>query len=388
MNGVGQVLVLGGRGRQINVWLDAARLRAYNVTVTDVSRALQAQNVEIPGGRVEQGPQNAHAAHARARRSRSSEFGEIVVRDARGASDHGRRRGDASRTAWRTPSTLASVERHAGRSCCNIRRQSGTNAVRGRADRQGPARGTARDAAARLRRSRSSATRATSSRRRSARVEEHLIVGALLAALVVLLFLGNWRSTIIAAIAIPTSIIATFGLIWYQGFTLNSMTMLGAHARRSASSSTTRSWCWRTSTGSSRRRASRRSQAAVEATREIGLAVLATTLSLVAIFLPVGFMGGIVGRFMKSFGLTMAFAVDGVAAGQLHADADARRPLAEGAPRGGRRGAPGAHLARERVVRADRSRLHMAARVGAGAPAASSCSIAVAGARCRACRCS
>ena len=55
VDGVGQVLVLGGRERQINLWLDAARLRAYNLTVTDVSRALQAQNVEMPGGRVEQG---------------------------------------------------------------------------------------------------------------------------------------------------------------------------------------------------------------------------------------------------------------------------------------------------------------------------------------------
>ena len=83
----------------------------------------------------------------------------------------------------------------------------------------------------------------------------------------------------------------------------------GADARRSASSSTTRSSCWRTSTGSSKRRAWRRREAAVEATKEIGLAVLATTLSLVAIFVPVAFMGGIVGRFMQSFGLTMAFAI-------------------------------------------------------------------------------
>ncbi len=139
-------------------------------------------------------------------------------------------------------------------------------------------------------------------------VEEHLIVGSFLAALVVLFFLGNLRSTIIAAIAIPTSIIATFGLVWYMGFTLNALTMLALtlavgividdaivvleNIYRFIEEKGVDPYT-----------------AAVEATREIGLAVLATTLSLVAIFVPVGFMGGIVGRFMKSFGLTMAFAI-------------------------------------------------------------------------------
>ena len=124
-----------------------------------------------------------------------------------------------------------------------------------------------------------------------------------------LLFLGNLRSTLIAAIAIPTSIIATFGLIWYMGFTLNTHDDAGAdalgrhrHRRRDRRAREhlpvhRGEAAWTSST------------AAVEATREIGLAVLATTLSLVAIFVPVGFMGGIVGRFMKSFGLTMAFAI-------------------------------------------------------------------------------
>src|SRR4029079_6739603 len=139
-------------------------------------------------------------------------------------------------------------------------------------------------------------------------VEEHLILGSVLAALVVLVFLWNWRSTLIAAIAIPTSIIATFGLIWYEGFTLNSMTMLALtlavgividdaivvleNIYRFVEEKGIPPF-----------------QAAIEATKEIGLAVLATTLSLVAIFVPVGFMGGIVGRFMKSFGLTMSFAI-------------------------------------------------------------------------------
>src|SRR5262249_39595573 len=139
-------------------------------------------------------------------------------------------------------------------------------------------------------------------------VEEHLVVGSILAALVVLLFLVNLRSTIIAAIAIPTSIIATFGLVWYLDFTLNLMTMLALTLSVGIvidDAIVVLENIYRFI----EEKHDDQMHAAVEATQEIGLAVLATTLSLVAIFVPVGFMGGIVGRFMKSFGLTMAFAI-------------------------------------------------------------------------------
>ena len=139
-------------------------------------------------------------------------------------------------------------------------------------------------------------------------VEEHLVLGSILAALVVLVFLWNWRSTLIAAIAIPTSIIATFGLIWYEDFTLNSMTMLALTLAvgiviDDAIVVLENIYRFVEEKGMTP------FQAAVEATQEIGLAVMATTFSLIAIFVPVGFMGGIVGRFMKSFGLTMSFAI-------------------------------------------------------------------------------
>src|SRR5437016_7034429 len=80
VNGVGQVLILGGRQRQINIWLDADRLRAYNLTVNDVARALQAQNIEVPGGRVDQGPQSL-TLRTRGRVQTVAEFGDIVVRE-------------------------------------------------------------------------------------------------------------------------------------------------------------------------------------------------------------------------------------------------------------------------------------------------------------------
>jgi len=141
-----------------------------------------------------------------------------------------------------------------------------------------------------------------------ASVEEHLVVGSILAAIVVLLFLGNFRSTVIAAVSIPTSIVATFALVWYMGFTLNMLTMLALTLSvgiviDDAIVVLENIYRFIEEKGMPPM------QAAVEATREIGLAVMATTLSLVAIFAPVGFMSGMVGRFMQSFGLTMAFAV-------------------------------------------------------------------------------
>jgi hydrophobic/amphiphilic exporter-1 (mainly G- bacteria), HAE1 family len=142
----------------------------------------------------------------------------------------------------------------------------------------------------------------------ASQVLEHLVVGAGLAALVVLLFLGSLRSTIVAAISIPVSIVSTFGLMMIAGFTLNLMTLLALalavgividdaivvleNIYRYIDEKKMKPF-----------------PAAIHATKEIGLAVLATTLSLMAVFLPVAFMSGIVGRFLFSFGMTMAFAI-------------------------------------------------------------------------------
>jgi HAE1 family hydrophobic/amphiphilic exporter-1 len=304
VNGVGQVLVLGGRQRQVNVWLDADRLRAYNLTVTDVSRALQAQNIETPGGRVDQGSQSL-TLRTRGRVQTVVEFGDIVVSQKTG---HPVRISDIARVedGEAEPETIANVN-GTGTVLLNIRRQSGTNtvevvqAVKDRFEELRPNLPAGYDA--RIVRDLSEFIKASIHN-----VEEHLIVGSILAALVVLLFLGNLRSTIIAAIAIPTSIIATFGLVWYMGFTLNSMTMLALTLSVGIvidDAIVVLENIYRFI----EEKHEDQIHAAIEGTREIGLAVLATTLSLVAIFVPVGFMGGIVGRFMKSFGLTMAFAI-------------------------------------------------------------------------------
>ncbi len=304
LDGVGQVLVLGGRQRQINIWLDAARLKAQTLTVNDVTRALQTQNADIPGGRLDQGSRSV-TMRTRGRVESPVEFGDIVVREVGG---HPVLVRDVARIedGEADPQTVASINGEPT-VLLQIRKQSGTNTVEivnNVKARLAELRGTVppgyeirtvRDQAEFIQASISS-------------VEEHLVAGSILAALVVLLFLANLRSTIIAAISIPTSIIATFGLIWYMGFTLNMLTMLALTLSvgiviDDAIVVLENIYRFIEEKGMPPARA------AIEATNEIGLAVLATSMSLIAIFVPVAFMSGMVGKFMKSFGLTMAFAI-------------------------------------------------------------------------------
>ena len=222
LEGVGQVLVIGGRSRQINITLDADRLRAHNVTVTDVSRALNLQNAEIPGGRMDQGPQSV-TLRTRGRVQSVGEFNDIVVK---ANQTHPVRIADVGQVedGMADAETVASIDGTAT-VLLNVRRQSGTNTVE-----------VAKNTKERIEEIRQALppgydlriVRDTSEFIEASinNVEEHLIVGSILAALVVLLFLTNLRSTLISAIAIPTSIIATFGLIWFMGFTLDILTML------------------------------------------------------------------------------------------------------------------------------------------------------------------
>ena len=167
-------------------------------------------------------------------------------------------------------------------------------------------------------------------------VKEHLGLGAILASLVVLLFLGSLRSTFIAAIAIPTSIIGTFMCMWWMDFTLNTITLLALALAVGIVIDDAIVVLENIFRYIEEKRV-RPMPAAIYATKEIGLPVLATTLSLLAVFLPVAFMSSIPGRFLRSFGLTMGAAIADLAAGQLHADADAGVALAAASPAGERR---------------------------------------------------
>jgi HAE1 family hydrophobic/amphiphilic exporter-1 len=303
-DGVGQVVVIGGRKRQVNVWLDAALMKAQGLSVNDVARAVQSQNADIPGGRLDQGAQSV-TLRTRGRIASIDGFGDVVLREKDG---HPVRLRDVARVedGMADPATEASVNGDAT-VLLQIRKQSGTNTVevadnvkQRLADLQpilpaGYSMRIVRDEARYIEAS-------------IGAVQEHLVVGSILAAIVVFLFLGNLRSTVIAAVAIPTSIVATFALIWYMGFTLNMLTMLALTLSvgiviDDAIVVLENIFRFIEEKGMAPM------EAAVEATKEIGLAVMATTFSLVAIFAPVGFMSGMVGRFMQSFGLTMAFAV-------------------------------------------------------------------------------
>ncbi|MEY4635625.1 MAG: hypothetical protein RJA55_1423 [Acidobacteriota bacterium] len=303
-DGVGQVVVIGGRSRQLNLWLNTELLRAQKLSVNDVARALQSQNADIPGGRMDQGAESV-ALRTRGRIETIDAFGDVVLRNVDG---HPIQLRDVARIedGMAEPRTQASVNGEAT-VLLQVRKQSGTNtvAVANNVKQRLADLESILPAGYKLRIVRDEAQFIEAS---IAAVQEHLIVGSVLAAVVVFLFLGNFRSTVIAAISIPTSIVATFALVWYMGFTLNMLTMLALTLSvgiviDDAIVVLENIFRFIEEKGMPPK------QAAVEATKEIGLAVMATTFSLVAIFAPVGFMSGMVGKFMQSFGLTMAFAV-------------------------------------------------------------------------------
>jgi hydrophobe/amphiphile efflux-1 (HAE1) family protein len=304
INGVGQATILGGQKRQVNLWLDPLKLQASGLTSVDVQRALSTQNLTVPGGAIETGPRHV-SLRVEGRVPTVEAIGRIVIREDK---DHPTRVEDVARVedGAEEEATSASVD---GQSTIvlSIRKQSGENtvavvdAIRARlasVEKSLPP-GTklevVRDNSASIRTSVNA-------------VREHLVLGAALAALVVLVFLGNVRSTFIAALAIPISIIGTFAAMWVAGFTLNIITLL-ALALVVGIVIDDAIVVLENIVRFVQEKKQKPFPAAVLATRDIGLAVLATTLSLMAVFLPVAFMNGIVGRFLKSFGVTMAFSI-------------------------------------------------------------------------------
>jgi HAE1 family hydrophobic/amphiphilic exporter-1 len=305
VNGVGQVLIIGGRKRQINVYLDGDKLRAYNLTVAQVEQALKGQNLEVPGGRVEQTDRTL-TLRTLGRVQSSAEFNNIVVANRDGypikVSDIGHSEDgvEDELTAGRLNDKPALL--------LQVRRQSGTNVV--------DVVNAVKERLAELKKGGLPAGYSIDVVRDQSifiiaafhTIREHLILGSILAALVVLLFMQNIRATIIAAIAIPTSIISTFAAMDAAGITLNSPSMLGLTLSvgiviDDAIVVLENIFRYIEEKGF------KPFEAAIEATREIGMAVMATTLSLVVIFLPVAFMQSIPGRFFKSMALTMSFAI-------------------------------------------------------------------------------
>ena len=304
IDGVGNVEIVGGRLREVEVWVDPDKMRAFNVTAAEVANAVRQQNMELPGGRIEEG-QREFTVRTMGRIPNPAEFNNLAVAThgsyAVKISDIGYVEDGAEeqRTAARLngqPAVTLVVSKQSGQNTVAV-----ADAVKARLEELKPT--LPRDVKTQIVGDQTIFIKAALHA-----INLHLVEGSILAAIVVFVFLWSIRSTFIAAIAIPTSIIATFGLMAAMGFTLNQITMLALtlmvgividdavvvleNIFRFVEEKGVPPF-----------------QAAIEGTREIGMAVTATTLSLLAVFLPVGFMAGIVGRFMSSFGFTSSFAI-------------------------------------------------------------------------------
>jgi HAE1 family hydrophobic/amphiphilic exporter-1 len=303
VDGVGSVTVVGGLDREIHVLLLPARMDALGVSPDMVIAALRRENMDTPAGRVEQG--NAEQlVRVKGRIVDPKDFATVVVTTRNGVPV---RLGEVARIedAQEEERTLAEFS---GRRAIgiDIRKVSGANTVDvANGVKQVMAQlNVELPAGVRLEVVRDNSTWIKNS---LADVQLALVLGALLTVLIVFLFLNSWRSTVITGLTLPVSIISAFLVIYAMGFTINTMTLMALSL--AVGILIDDAIVVRENIVRHVERGEDHHTAAKEATSEIGFAVFATTMSILAVFVPVGFMGGIVGRFFFQFGITVAFAV-------------------------------------------------------------------------------
>ena len=303
-HGVGQVEIAGAADRAVRVEVDARRLAAHRLSILEVREALVRQNTEVPGGRVDEGMRE-RALRTMGRVEHSRQFPDLVVSSVNGTpvrlSDLGEVIDGTKevRTLARLngePAVVLSVQRQSGENTVEV-----IDAIKERLPR---CRELLPDGVT---------VEIISDQSRYIlaalhEIEQHLITGSILACLTVLAFMRSWRSTLIASVAIPASIIATFAFMKMFGFTLNNVTMLGLVLMvgvviDDAIVVLENVFHDIEEKGMDARLAS------IEGTKEIGLAVLATTLSLVIVFLPVSFLSSVTGRMLFQFGVTATVAI-------------------------------------------------------------------------------
>jgi HAE1 family hydrophobic/amphiphilic exporter-1 len=304
VNGVGEVALTGGRLRQIRVFGDAEKLNAYGITIDQLESAVQNQNVEIPGGSIRRGPSKM-GVRTLGRIDAADQFNDIIVASVNGTQIRVRDVGRAE-DSYAEPTTW-NMLRGQEAVVLDVRRQTGTNTLQVidavKAKVQDLKRVLPPGTTIEYLRDNSRFIQAS-----VASLEEHLLFGSLLASLVVLLFIRNLRSVIIAALAIPTSIIATFTLLRAMDFTLNNMTLLALTLAVGIVIDDA-IVILENIVRYIEEKGVEPKQAAVEATKEIMLPVTATTLSLVIIFVPIAFTSGYARRYLNEFGWTMAVSV-------------------------------------------------------------------------------
>ncbi len=302
--GVGEIGVDGGLTRAINIWIDADRLTAYKIPITQVRQALERQNADVPGGNVDSGRREL-VLRTMGRIVDPRSFDDLVVatingspvrvRDIGYAEDGTKEQRSLSRLNG-NPAVTLEVIRQSGSNTVAVIDDVKKNLVRVRSQLPPDIKmEVIRDQSVYIKNA-------------LEEINTHLVLGSILACLVVLLFMRSWRSTIIAGIAIPASVISTFGMMSALDFTLNSVTMLALVLMVGVvidDAIVVLENIFRYI----EEKKMEPMQAAKEATKEIGLAVMATTLSLVVIFLPVAFMKSISGRFLYQFGITASVAI-------------------------------------------------------------------------------
>ena len=302
IDGVAAIEVNGGQVRELQVNLDPRRLEALNLPITEVAAKLAADNLDVPGGQVRRDGK-AVSLRTQGQYQTASEIENVILRSRGGSTVRVRDVGTVvDGYQDRTSTTRLNGEDAVSFS---VRKQSGANTVE-----------VQRKLDAALAKATPSFpqlqikmvhTDAEAIMENVTDVRAHIIFGGIMAVLVVFVFMRDWRSTAITALALPTSVIATFFFMYAIGFTINMMTLMALSLVIGIlidDAVVVRENIYR-----HMEHGEDPFTAARNGTSEIGLAVMATTFTILAVFLPVGFMTGIVGQFFKSFALTIAFAV-------------------------------------------------------------------------------
>jgi HAE1 family hydrophobic/amphiphilic exporter-1 len=303
IDGVAVVNINGSLHRELSVLLHAQKLREYNVSVTDVVTALQMQNTTAPVGRIK-GPLDEESIRLVGRFESPREFEGVIVK----------RMGDQVVRLGQIATVEDGFAELAGFSLRNGHPNVGISITRSRDASTVTVANRIRDMVGEVNKTLPKGTKLEVTQDGGHDAEsslhnviEALLFGAMLTIFVVYAFLNSWRSTLITALSLPTSVIAAFIAVWVCGFTLNFMTLLGLSLAIGVlidDAIVVRENIVRHMEGGEDR-----VTAARRGTAEIGLAVMATTFSIISVFLPVAFMGGVSGEWFRPFALTVASSV-------------------------------------------------------------------------------
>ncbi|BEV73440.1 efflux RND transporter permease subunit [Paludibacterium sp. THUN1379] len=301
--GVGEVKMYGGVSREIRIDVDPYRLEALGLSVPEIADAVREANRDFPAGTVTTA-HNELAVRIAGKLKTPEDFARLVVgyRDNRAialseVASVSDAEGEQDSVALINGQPGVGLDIRATRGANVVQMADGVHALLAEMQSQMPAGATVHF----------TEDKSVSIKRSLANVQATLLEGAILTVLIVFLFLGSWRSTVITGLTLPVALIGTLFALQMAGFTLNMMTLMALSLSIGLlidDAIVVRENIVRhVNLGKGHR------QAALDGTNEIGLAVLATTLTIVAVFLPVGFMGGVIGKFFHQFGLTVTVAV-------------------------------------------------------------------------------